>query len=74
METTRRSIAKAISYRIFGTLTTALVVFIAIGNLELAAAVGVMDTLFKIFVYVGHERLWNRIRYGREQKQPEYII
>jgi uncharacterized membrane protein len=74
METTRRSIAKAISYRIFGTLTTALVVFIAIGNMELAAAVGVMDTLFKIFVYVGHERLWNRIRYGREQKQPEYII
>lgn len=74
METTRRSLAKAISYRIIGTLTTGLVVFIAIGRLDLAAAVGLLDTFFKIFIYVGHERVWNRISYGREQKQPEYTI
>ena len=74
METTRRSIAKAISYRIIGTLTTATVVFAVFDRLELAAAVGLLDTLFKVFVYIGHERLWNRIDYGREQKQPEYII
>lgn len=74
MESTRRSIAKAVSYRIIGTLTTALVVFIAIGRLDLAAAVGALDTLFKIFVYVGHERLWNRIPYGRQQREPEYTI
>ena len=74
MESTRRSIAKAISYRIIGTLTTATVVFAVFDRLELAAAVGLLDTLFKIFVYIGHERLWNRINYGREQKQPEYII
>lgn len=74
MESTRRSIAKAISYRIIGTLTTATVVFAVFDRLEMAAAVGLLDTLFKIFVYIGHERLWNRIHYGREQKQPEYII
>lgn len=74
MESTRRSIAKAISYRIIGTLTTATVVFAVFDRLELAAAVGLIDTFFKIFVYISHERLWNRINYGREQKQPEYII
>lgn len=74
MESTRRSIAKAISYRIIGTLTTATVVFAVFDRLEMAAAVGLLDTLFKIFVYIGHERLWNRIPYGREQRQPEYII
>lgn len=37
METTRRSIAKAVSYRVVGTLTKSLVVFIAIGRLDLAA-------------------------------------
>lgn len=74
MESTRRSIAKAISYRIIGTLTTAGVVFVAIGRLELAAAVGLLDTIFKIFIYVFHERMWNRITYGRETKQPEYFI
>ena len=74
METTRRSIAKAVSYRFFGTLTTATLVFLLLGQLELAAAVGILDTLFKIGVYIAHERAWNRISYGREQKQPEYTI
>jgi uncharacterized membrane protein len=74
METTRRSIAKAVSYRLFGTLTTAVLVYLFLGQLELAAAVGLMDTFLKIFVYIGHERLWNRIHYGREQSQPEYMI
>ena len=74
MESTRRSIAKAVSYRFFGTLTTAALVYLLLGQLELAAAVGILDTLFKIFVYVAHERAWNRITYGREQQQPEYII
>lgn len=74
METTRRSIAKAVSYRFFGTMTTAALVFLLLGQLELAAAVGIMDTIFKVFVYIAHERLWNRIPYGRESRQPEYII
>ncbi|WP_432823121.1 DUF2061 domain-containing protein [Trichloromonas sp.] len=74
MDSTRRSIAKAISYRIIGTLTTAFVVFVAIGRLEVAAAVGVLDTLFKIFIYIFHERMWNRIPYGRKLNQPEYFI
>lgn len=74
METTRRSIAKAVSYRFFGTLTTATLVFLFLGELKLAAAVGIMDTIFKIVVYVAHERAWNRIAYGREAKQPEYMI
>ena len=74
MESTRRSIAKAVSYRVFGTLTTASLVFFFLGQLELAAAVGIMDTLFKVAVYIAHERAWNRIPYGRDQQQPEYTI
>lgn len=74
METTRRSVAKAVSYRFFGSLTTAALAFAFLGKLEQAAVVGLLDTLFKTVVYVAHERAWNRIAYGREQKQPEYII
>jgi uncharacterized membrane protein len=74
METTRRSIAKAISYRIFGTLTTTALVLLVIGQLELAAAIGLADTLFKIVVYILHERAWNRIAYGRAQPEPDYTI
>ena len=57
-----------------GLVALGAAVFLFLGRLELAAVVGLMDTFFKIFVYIGHERLWNRIRYGREQQQPEYVI
>ncbi|HBT82006.1 MAG: hypothetical protein A2005_04800 [Desulfuromonadales bacterium GWC2_61_20] len=74
METTRRSIAKAVSYRFFGTLTTTALVLVVIGKLELAAAIGLADTLFKIVVYILHERAWNRIAYGRLKPEPDYSI
>ena len=74
METTRRSIAKAVSYRFFGTLTTSAIVLVVLGKVELAAAIGITDTVLKIGVYVLHERAWNRIRFGRQKHHPEYTI
>lgn len=74
MESTRRSIVKAVSYRIVGTLTTTGIVLAVVGKLEVAAAIGLTDTIFKIVVYVLHERAWNKIAFGREVRQPEYTI
>jgi len=74
METTRRSIFKALSWRMVATVITALIVFLLTGRAEFAATVGLADTTVKLFIYFLHERLWNRIQYGREQKQPEYFI
>jgi uncharacterized membrane protein len=36
--------------------------------------VGLADTVVKFFIYFGHERLWNRISFGRQRKEPEYSI
>lgn len=74
MDTTRRSIAKALSWRILATAITTAIVFLITGKGEFAAAIGLTDTSVKFLVYFGHERLWNRIRYGRIEKQPEYSI
>jgi uncharacterized membrane protein len=74
MESTRRSIAKALSWRILATVITSVLVFAITGKGEFAATVGLADTTIKFFIYFAHERLWNRVNYGREQKQPEYII
>jgi len=73
MESTRRSLAKALSWRIIATVITALIAFALTGEMAFAAQIGLADTLLKLFIYVGHERIWNRIPYGRE-KQPEYYI
>ncbi len=74
MESARRSIVKAISWRLLATVITAVIVYQLTGELDFAAKVGLADTTLKFVIYFGHERLWNRIPYGREQKQPEYYI
>lgn len=74
METHRRSIAKALSWRVLATLITTALVFVLTGKGEFAATVGLADTLIKLAIYFAHERLWNRISYGREKPEPEYSI
>jgi len=74
MDTTRRSIVKAISWRILATVITTVIALAMTGQWEFAATIGIADTFTKFFIYFGHERAWNRISYGREVKQPEYMI
>lgn len=74
MESHRRSIAKAITYRIVGSCTTAGIVLLFFGQVGTAAAVGVVDVIFKMLVYFVHERAWNSISYGREKVEIEYTI
>jgi adenylylsulfate kinase len=69
-ETHSRAIAKAVSYRIFGSLITAMIVFIVIGKAEIALAAGIADTVVKIFAFYLHERVWHKIRYGKMQIEP----
>jgi adenylylsulfate kinase len=73
MESHSRSIAKAISYRIFGSLSTALIFYVLIGDVKLALGAGVLDTVVKVMLYFLHERMWNHIDFGRA-KPPEYEI
>ncbi len=71
-ETNGRSVAKGISWRIVATLVTTIVVFIYSGELAAAAIVGSIDAAVKIFLYWGHERIWQRIYWGR--KFPETTV
>jgi uncharacterized membrane protein len=73
MESNTRSIAKAVSYRLLGSISTALIVFGFSGNATVSLGVGLADMVTKIALYYLHERLWNHISYGR-QRPPEYEI
>ena len=61
MESTRRSIAKALSWRIVATAITTALVYLFTGKGEFAATIGLVDTTIKFAVYFGHERLWRKI-------------
>jgi uncharacterized membrane protein len=73
MDTHARSIAKAVSYRVLGSLTTGGIFFILTGKAGLSLGAGALDAILKIGVYFLHERLWNHIHFGRA-KPPEYEI
>ena len=68
-----RSVIKAITWRTGGTIVTCLIAWIVTGSLDLAAQIGILDTLIKIVAFYVHERLWNRLNFGK-MKPPEYQI
>ena len=65
METHFRSILKAVSWRIGGTVVTVAVAWMLLGKLDLAAKIGVVDTAIKIGAFYVHERLWAKIKLGK---------
>ena len=73
MESHLRSVAKAITWRAGGTVVTFIVAWILTRRFELAAQIGILDTIVKIGAFYAHERLWNRLNFGKK-KPPEYEI
>lgn len=68
MEKPVRSLMKAVSWRVVATLTTIILVFIFTGNIIISGGVGFAEFFVKIAVYYLHERFWNLLDFGREDK------
>jgi len=69
-DTNIRSVVKGISWRIFATTTTVIIVYVFFGRLDLAIAAGIIETFAKIALYWAHERAWVKIRWGRKKIEP----
>lgn len=69
-ESHSRSIFKALSWRLTGTFWTVALVFIFTKKVGLALTLGGIETVSKIFLYFFHERLWDKIRYGKRGIEP----
>lgn len=60
----KRHLAKALTYRLFGSGVTAGIAYFATGDAALGASIGAIDTVVKIGGYYLHERAWYRIQWG----------
>jgi len=69
-ETNKRSIVKGISWRVFATTTTVIIVYVFFGRLDLAIAAGLIETVAKVGLYWLHERAWFKIKWGRKKIEP----
>ena len=72
-ETKKRSILKAISWRTWATITTAVLVFIFTGKFALAITIGLLEVFAKMALYFLHERFWQKIRYGKKEV-PAFVL
>lgn len=72
-ESHSRSIIKTISWRILATLTTMALVYIFIGDLTIALSVGGIEIVLKMLVYFIHERVWDKIKFGKKEVEPAVI-
>ena len=73
LDTRRRSFAKSISWRILAGIITGCVAMAMTGQLGFAAKIGLVDTTVKLLIYFLHERIWNKIPYGRVNA-PDYEV
>ena len=64
-EENKRSALKSVSWRMIATSTTMVLVYFFTGKLELSAIVGVGDVFLKMMFYFLHERIWDRVSFGR---------
>jgi uncharacterized membrane protein len=62
-----RTIVKAISWRVIATLTTMIIVFLFTRRIILTLGVGLAEVTAKITFYYLHERVWDKISWGKSK-------
>ncbi len=72
-ESNNRSILKTISWRFWATVTTAALVLAFTGHVRIALLIGGIEVVLKIVLYYLHERVWNKISYGKKEIKPSVI-
>ena len=69
-----RSLVKAISWRATGTVDTIIISFLITGEAKAAFSIGFIELFTKVFLYYVHERVWNRLSFGRVKGKPDFDI
>lgn len=64
-ESVLRSLVKAYSYRMCGTATTIVISYLVTGKIVVSLTIGASEIVVKPFVYCLHERVWNKVSWGR---------
>ncbi len=66
-----RSLVKAVSWRVVGSLDTFILTMIVTGKLRYAVSIAGVEALTKIGLYYVHERIWRKVSWGRLEAPAE---
>jgi len=66
VDTSARSLAKTVSWRITGSGATFAISYIVLGDVAVSGTIAVIQLTFNTALYFIHERIWNRIKWGQK--------
>jgi len=73
-----RSLIKAVSWRVTGSIDTAIISYLITGKWTFALAISGVELFTKIGLFYVHERVWENLKFGRvkepEKGQPNFDI
>ena len=61
-DSNKKSLLKAISWRMSGSILTFLIVYMTTGSVRFGLSIASLETFVKIFFYYIHERIWDKVR------------
>ena len=59
----RKSVAKAISWRVLASLIIFATVYLFTGETMLSVNITIIDIILKLILYYAHERVWMRVHF-----------
>lgn len=66
MATKKRSLVKAATYRTLDVVLLFLIGYFYFDSVDIATKIVLFDLVFKSVLYYTHERLWSKIKWGKE--------
>jgi uncharacterized membrane protein len=60
-----RSLAKAVSWRVTGSIDTFVLSFLITGSIRIAGSISAVEVVTKVVLFYFHERVWTMIRWGK---------
>lgn len=73
MEHPKRSILKTLSWRSFSFVLTITIIYAYTKNIKQSVGVGAGIDIIKMILYYFHERIWNKVKFGRIKSQDYQI-
>ena len=65
-----RSLVKAVSWRLLGSVDTFVISFFVTHQLAFAASIASVETVTKVLLFYFHERIWAVVPWGRADHPP----
>lgn len=62
----KRSLIKTLTWRVTASLDTFLISWIITVSYMLGGSIAGIEIITKMFLYYGHERIWNKFNIGRK--------